>query len=122
MYKGGDAMKKIYRYCLYALFVAVVVLTVKEDSQAGSFVVGPENRGRNIENEEVDFIRYPYGCRDRSSLYRKRYIDGYKRGYRDGRRAYPVSYIYRSRRISLRPTYHIPYERFRGYSNCGLRP
>ena len=122
MYKGGDAMKKIYRYFSYALFVAVVVLTVKEDSQAGSFVVGPENGECNIENEEVDFIRYPYGCRDRSYLYRQGYIDGFKRGYRVSRRAYPVSSIYRSRRISLRPSYHIPYERFRGYSNFRLRP
>ena len=115
-------MKDISRYFLYALLVAVVLLTVKEDGLAGSFVVGPKNRECNIENEEVDLIHYPYGCRDRSSLYRKRYIEGYKRGYRDGRRAYPVSYIYRSRRISLRPFYHIPYERFRGYSNCRLRP
>ena len=115
-------MQDIFRYFLYALFVAMVVLSVKEDSLAGSFVVGPENGFRNIENDEVNLIRYPYGCKDRSYLYRKGYIDGYKRGYRVGRRAYPVSYIYRSRRISLRPSYHIPYVRFRSYSNCGVRP
>ena len=75
-------MKDISRYFLYALFVAVVLLTVKEDGLAGSFVEGPEYRECNIENDEVDLICYPYGCRDRSSLYRKRYIHNYKEGYK----------------------------------------
>ena len=115
-------MKDIVWYFLYALIVVVVLLTAKDDGLAGSFVVGPENGECNIENKKVDLIRYPYSCKDRSYLYRQGYIDGYKRGYRVGCRPNPINPIYRNRRISLRPLYHIPYGRFRGYSNYRLRP
>lgn len=134
-------MKEIFRYLLYALFVAVVVLTVKEGSWAGSLVIGQENRDYNMENEAVDlslilddneasidevyYSRYSHGSRDRSSSYRKKYThrckEGYKEGYRKSLRPYPKGYKYGSR-ISLRPAYHTPYGRFRGYSHRGLRP
>ena len=132
-------MKDIFRYLLYALFVAVVVLTVKEDSWAGSVVIGQQNWDCSSENkDEVYYSRYSHGSRDRCSSYRKKYThrckEGYKEGYGEGLRAYPLGYKYGSR-ISLRPAYHIPYGRFRdyrsyhtpygrfrGYSRGGLRP
>jgi hypothetical protein len=127
-------MKEILRYLLYALFVALVVLTVKEDSWAGSLVIGQENRDYSRESEEGDpilivdenqssideayYSRYAHGSRDRSSSYRKksthRCKEGYKEGYREGLRPYPLGYEYGSR-ISLRPAYHTPYGRFRDY-------
>ena len=127
-------MKDIFRYLFYGLFVAVVVLTVQEDSWAGSLVMGQENRDCNSESDEADpsliadddqssineayYRRYSCGSRDRSSSYRKNHTDrckeGYKEGYREGLRAYPLGYKYGSR-ISLRPAYHIPYGRFRDY-------
>ena len=127
-------MKVIFRYLLYALFVAVVVLTVQEDSWAGSLLIGQEHRDCNSESDEVDpslivdgneasidevyYSRYSHGSRDRCSSYRKKYThrckEGYKEGYGEGLRAYPLGYKYGSR-ISLRPAYHTPYGRFRDY-------
>ncbi len=139
-------MRDIFQYLFYGLFVAVVVLTVQEDSWAGSLVIGQENRDCNSESDEVDpslivddnhasideayYRRYSRGSRDRSSSYRKKHTDRCK----EGLRPYPLGYKYGSR-ISLRPAYHIPYGRFRdyssyhtpygrfrGYSHGGLRP
>ncbi len=133
-------MKEICRYFLCVLFAIVLVLTAMVDSWAGSYIAAQEKAScdSNTENKEVDSAtvsnanlfplddgrhsRYPHGCGDRPPEYRKGHTHGYKEvytrgyrdGYREGHRAYRVGYEY-VYRISLRPSYHVPYGRFRGY-------
>jgi hypothetical protein len=114
-------MKQTFRYLLYALFVAVVVLTARQDSWAGSLVTGQQKWDCNSENkDEVYYSCCSHGSRDRCSSYGKkythRYKEGYKEDYREGHRPYPLDYRY-GYRISLRPAYYIPYGRFRDYSS-----
>jgi len=126
-------MNRIDRYCLYVLLIGIFVSMPLRESQAGPYTILHQkgfpnaDKGNQVavstalsraDQSATDHEHYRHledVCRGPSRAYRRGFRDGYREGYREGHRAYSRGYNRYGSRISLRPSYHIPYARFRGY-------
>jgi hypothetical protein len=126
-------MGRIYHYFLSVLLIGVFVSVPLSESQGGPYTILHQKGFPNADNGHQVAVSTTLSHADRSATddehyrhredvyrgpgraYKRGYRDGYREGYREGRRAYRGGYNDHGRRISLRPSYHIPYGRFRGY-------
>jgi len=126
-------MNRIYRYSLYVFLIGMFVSIPLRESQADPYTILHQKGFSNADNgnqvavsttlshadqsatDDEHYRHLEDVCRGPSRAYKRGYRDGYREGYREGHRPYSRGYNNHGSRISLRPSYHIPYGRFRGY-------